>query len=180
MTVGKIRQINFPQDSAWKSQRSAGMFFFTAAEKIAGITDLGFDFLFTVTKIVIGNQRDNNALHIAADEFKRFTLVVEIVLILPAHAVFALPLGSLFIVGQADCLFTTPHQMRCQNNATGMTGPLVNIQRGIIIREKRVARITKNRFYKIQVGDQATWRKKPGFHGFLWDLSRKFLEPQWA
>jgi len=43
--------------------------------------------------------------------------------------------------------------MRYKNDATGMTGPMVNIQCGVVFGEKRGAGITENRFNKIQIGD---------------------------
>ena len=73
---------------------------------------MGFDFLFAVTEIVIGNEGDNYALHVATRQFKGLAIIVQFIRILPAHAIFALTLAGIIKMRQAQSLFAAMNQMR--------------------------------------------------------------------
>jgi len=142
------------------------MLFFTAAVQVGRIADMGFDFLFAVAEIVVGNNGHNHALHVAAHQFKRLAVVVQFVFLLPAHAVFALALGRIVNMGQAEIFFPAMYQMRRQDDAAGMACPMLNIQGGIVFGQERVACVAENGLDKIQVGDQSAGGEKAHFQGF--------------
>ena len=150
-----------------KGNGTPGVFFFDAAEQICRITDLSFDFLLTIAKVVVRDQRDDDAFGRAAGEFERCAAVVEFVFRLPAHAVFTLSFRSIVVVWESDVLLAKCQQMRSQDHAAGVACPMIDIQPGVIRRQKRVASVTEDRFDKVQIANQRTRREESDLHAFF-------------
>ena len=51
----------FPRIKRRKGQRSTGVFLLTLTEEVGGIADLGFDFLFAIAVVAVGDQSDAHA-----------------------------------------------------------------------------------------------------------------------
>src|SRR5580658_5719910 len=84
-----------------ENQRASGVFLFAIAQQVRGIADLGFHLLFAIPKIIVRDNRDNDAAFVAAGELEGSAVVVEFILLAPAHAVAALPFRRLVPVRQS-------------------------------------------------------------------------------
>ena len=139
------------------------MFLLCPPQQVCRETDLCFDILFAVTKIIVSNQGNHDPGGIPASHFETTSVIVNLALIFPAHSVPFLQIGCVLYVREAQFFFSQRHQVRGKNDATCVSGPMKWIQRCIILRKIRITCIPKNRFNKIKVGDQATRNKKTGF-----------------
>ena len=81
------------------------MFLLRKTKEVGRKSDLRLDLFFAVTKIVVCNHRDHTALFIAAGELEGAAIIVELILILPAHAITHLTLGGLAEMRQTEILF---------------------------------------------------------------------------
>ena len=77
----------FAEIVAGEHKRTAGVFLFGEAEQVGRVTDLGFDFFFAVTEIVVRDDGDDDAAFIARGDLKCRSVVVFLVGFFPAHAV---------------------------------------------------------------------------------------------
>ena len=139
---------------------AAGVFLLRKTKEVGRKSDLRLDLFFAVTKIVVRNHRDHTALFIAASELEGAAIIVELIRILPAHAVTHLSFGGLTEMRQAEILFLQLDQMRGQEDASGMAGPMSDIQSGIIGRISRIAAVTEHAFHKIQICRHGSRRKE--------------------
>ena len=103
----------FAQIVAREDQRPAGVLLLDVAEQIGREADLRFDFFLAIAKVVVGNQRDDHAVFIAAGDFERLTVVVSFVGRFPAHALLFLSAGRLADVRQSELALRDRRQMRC-------------------------------------------------------------------
>src|SRR5688572_19459021 len=67
--------------------RAARVLLFGLTMEIRGKADLGFDLLLAVAEVRVGDQRRNHATIVATRDLERATVVVALVLLVPAHAV---------------------------------------------------------------------------------------------
>ena len=58
-------------------------------------------------------------------------------------------------------------QMRREDDAAGMTGPVFRIERGIIFRQVRIACVAKDAFDEVEICHQRTRNEKTRFHRAL-------------
>ena len=77
-------------------QRPARMFFLVLAGEIGRITDLRLHFLFTVAKIIIGDDGDDHSARIATGDFEGLAGVVKFRGRPPTHSIAALAFGRRF------------------------------------------------------------------------------------
>ncbi len=91
----------------------------------------------------------------------------------PAHAVAPLPLGGLADMRQAQVLLPDAHQVRRQDDAAGVAGPVQRIERRVVFRQVRIAAVAENALHEIEVADQAAGREKPDFHGLFRVAARR-------
>jgi hypothetical protein len=77
---------------ARENQCAAGVFFFREAEKIGGEAQLRLHLFFAIAKIIVGNNRNDDAGFVARRELEGVAAVVKFVLGFPAHPVAALAL----------------------------------------------------------------------------------------
>jgi hypothetical protein len=108
------------------------MLFFYVSIKVGGKADLCFDLFFGITIVVVGYESYRHAALIPAGELEGVSVVVQFVLILVAHPVPTLPFRRVVEMGQSQIDFSHFSQMRRQQDITGMPGPFVHIQTGII------------------------------------------------
>ena len=116
-----------------EDQRSAGVFLFDRPEEVGGEADLGFDLLLAVAEVVVGDERDDHPGRVAGGQLEGVALVVEFAGVRPAHAVAALAFGGLVAMGQAHFLLGEPVEMRGQNDAAGMTTPVLGIEGRVVL-----------------------------------------------
>jgi hypothetical protein len=69
-------------------------------------------------------------------------------------------------VRQADGFFRGLDEMRREDDAAGVAGPMFGVERGIIFRQQRIAAVAKNAFDKIQIAHEISRNKKTDFHRF--------------
>ncbi len=105
-------------------------------------------------------------LLIAAGELERIAAVVFFVLVAPAHAVSALTGGGLVIVRQAEIFLLQAGDVRREDDAAGVAGPMQAIERGVVFRQIGIAAVAKNAFDKIEIADQTAGHEEARFHGF--------------
>ena len=150
-----------------EGHRAAGVFFLAQAVQVGREADLGFDFLLAVAVIVVGDHRDHHAAVVAAADLEGIPVVIEFVFAFPAHAVAALALGGVALVRQAQRGFLhRPHQVRRQNHATCVAGPVHHVERGVVFGKVRIPRIPEDRFDEVEIAHQAGRREKAYLHGF--------------
>ncbi len=157
-----------------KHQRAARVFLLAQSEKIGGIADLGFDLFLAVTVVVVGNDGDNHTGFVAASQLERLGVVVKFPLVLPAHAVAALAFRGLVPRRQAGVLLGDFCQMRRENDAAGVAGPMVRVQARVIFRQTGIARVAENAFHEIEIADQIARGEEADFHRFFGRKPRHF------
>ena len=143
------------------------MFLLATAEEIRGVADLCLHLLFAITVIIVGDERDNDAGFVAAGQFERTAAIIEFIFILPAHPISALAFGSLIPMRKSDRFFRSLDQLRREDNAAGVAGPMFGVERGIIFRQNRIAAVSKNAFDEIQIAHEIAGHKKTDFHRFF-------------
>ena len=67
---------------------------------------------------------------------------------------------------QADVLLLHSDEMRGQNHAAGVSGPVLDVERGVVFREVGVASVAEDAFDEIQIAHQAGWGEEADFHCF--------------
>ena len=75
---------------------------------------------------------------------------------------------------QAKLLFGETDQVRGEDDAAGMAGPVIDIQCGVELSQVRVTTVTENTLHEIQVTDQVAGCKETDFHGFFRILAGYF------
>ena len=163
-----------PQVPGGKRQRPAGMLFLAAAEQVRRITDLRLDLLLAVAEVVIRDQCHDDATVIAAHQLEGVTVVVALVRVTPAHAIPALPGRGCIEMRQTDLGLAQFRQVRCENDAAAVPGPVIDIEGGVILRQVRVTGIAEDRLDKIQVGHQASGGEYADLHVFRRQHARHF------
>jgi len=143
----------FTEIVASEGECATSVLFFSQPNEVGGETDLGLHLFFAVAEVVIGDSCDDSARCIAASEFESAAIVIEFVFLFPAHAVTLLALGGVSDVGQAKFFLRGAHQVRGKDNATAGACPMLRIEGGIIISNKGVASVAKNRFDEVEVTD---------------------------
>ncbi len=146
---------------------AAGVLLLAQAVEVGGEADLRFHFFFAVAVIVVGDDGDHHAALVAAGHFERAAAVVRLLGIAPEHAVAALALGRIFLVRQAEILLFDSGQMRRNNHAAGVAGPVHHVERGVVFRQIRIARVAENAFDEIQIAHQAARREEADLHRLL-------------
>ena len=80
------------------------MFFFALPVQVGGIAYLGLYLLFGIPEIVVCNKGNDDAFRASRRNFERFSVVIQLVRIFPAHSVALLALGGLGYIWQAELL----------------------------------------------------------------------------
>ena len=65
---------------------------------------------------------------------------------------------------QTEILLAQADQMRRQDHAAGVPGPVVDIECGVVFGKVRIAAIAEDGFHKIEIADQAGRREEADFH----------------
>ena len=112
------------------------MLFLAESKEVGGETDLGFDLLLAITEVIVGDDRDNHSAFIAASHLESDPVIVELLLVVPAHAVAPLALGGDIPVWQTKLFLGDLDQVRRENDAAGVPGPVLGVQPGIVLRQK--------------------------------------------
>src|SRR5437899_9603510 len=149
-----------------KNQRAAGMLLFAQAEQVRGVTDLCLHLFLAIAEIVVRDDSDDDAGFIATCEFERVPVVVELRLVLPAHAVPSLTVRGSVPMRQAGFFFGSSSEMRREKDAARVTGPMFGVQRGIVLGQIGIAAVAENAFDKIQIAHELARREEADFHSF--------------
>src|ERR1700693_5859190 len=155
------------------------MLFLTESIQVRSVADLGFDLLLAITEVVVGNDRDNHSAFIAAGQLESQAVIIEFSLVVPAHAVAAVTLRGGIQVRQTELFLSDLCQVRRENNATSVPGPVISIQPGIVLRQKRVAGVSKDALNEIEIADETARHDKPDLHRFFRGESRHFRTDDW-
>ncbi len=90
-------------------------------------------FLLAVAKIVVGDHRYDDTFFVTTRQLKRAAIVVEIRLVVPTHTVANLTLSRVVNVRQADLFLGDFRQVRCEDDATGVSCPMLDIESGVVL-----------------------------------------------
>ena len=150
-----------------KYESTAGMLLLCEAVEIGSITDLGFDLLFAIPKVVVRNESDHDSILIPTGKLEGGSIVVALVLRFPAHPVLLLLLRGLRDVRQAHILLFHRGEVRRENDAPRMPRPVLDIETSIVLRQKGISCVAKNRFHEIEITDEVARHEKTGLHRFL-------------
>ncbi len=135
-----------------KRERAAAVLLLREAEEVRAVADLRLHFLLAVPEVVVRDQRDHHALGSARGDLERPAVVVQLVLAL---------------VGQAEVLLPDPGEMGREDDAAGVAGPAVHVERGVIRRQVRVAGAAEDALDEIQVGNETAGREEPDLEALL-------------
>ncbi len=105
-----------------------------------------------------------DALLVSTCHLEGAAVVVEFVLIAPAHAVATLPVGCLIDMGQSDIFLCQANKLWCQNDAAGVTTPVFDIESRVVLGKEGVTGVAEDRFDEIEVADQAGRGEKAALH----------------
>ncbi len=67
-------------------------------------------------------------------------------------------------MGQAEVFLADPSEMGRQDDAPAVSGPSLDVERRVVPRQVRVARVAEDALDEIQVGDQSTGHEESHFH----------------
>ena len=154
----------FAQIVARINESAARVFLLAQAKKIRREADLRFDLFLAIAEIVVRDDRHHRARGIAGAQFERLAAIVAFRLGLPAHAVAALAFRGLFEREQTKRLFGQLDQMRREDHATGVAGPMLRIQARVVFRQVGIAAVAENRLHEIEVAHQSARGEKPDLH----------------
>ena len=143
------------------------MLFFDVPEQVRCVGDLRLDLFLAIAVVVVGDQCDDHSPGGPARGLERHPIVVLLTRILPTHAVATLSLGRLIPVAQPKLFLGQLDQVRGQDHASGVSCPMLDIQRRVVVGQKRIPCVPKNRLDKVQVADQAPWSKETNLHRLL-------------
>ena len=147
------------------------MFLFPETRKIGGKTNLGLDLLFAVTEVIVRQHRDHHTAGVPKSELEGVAVVVKLVWIFIVHPIPNLPLGRLVFGRKIEHLFGGAGEVRGNNDAPCVSGPIFDVEAGVVFRKERIACISENAFDKIEVGHASPGSKKAHLHGFLPNVS---------
>ena len=150
------------------------MFFFDLPSEICGIAELCLDLFLAVTVIVVCNQCHDHAFLVATSQLEWHAVIVFFVVGFPAHSVVTLPLTGFFERRQSDFLLRDAHEMWGKNHATGVSTPVIDIERRIMCRQEWITCVAEDGFNEIQTADQSAWHEESDLHGLLITVSRNF------
>ncbi|MEW5770722.1 MAG: hypothetical protein AB1831_10215 [Pseudomonadota bacterium] len=165
--VFRIQAVAVAEVEAGEGEGAARVFLLRAAEQVGGVGDLRLDLLLGVSEVVVGDDRDDHAIHVAAHHLEGGAVVVFLVLVLPAHAVAALPLGGLVPVRQAHGLLGHLDQVGREDHAAAVAGPVVHVQAGVVLRQVGVAAVAEDALHEIQIGDQPAGGEESRLHALF-------------
>ena len=143
------------------------------AEEVRGEGELGLHLFLAVAEIVVADDGDDGAARVARGDLEGAAVVVELAFGPPAHAVAPLPLGRGVPCGQAELLLGEgADEVRREDHASGVAGPVPGIERGVVLRQVRITRVAEDAFHEIQVADQVPRHEEPRLHPLLGDEAR--------
>ena len=170
----------FSQAPTREHQCAPCMFLFDATHQVGSVTDLSFDFFLAVAEIVVSDDRDDHTFVCPAGHLECIAVVVKFGLVFPAHPIAFLPISCLADVRKSDFSFGQARQLRCQDDAAGVTRPVFDIQAGIVDRNERIARISEDGFDKVQVADERTGREESHLHRLFGAVSGDSRSHDWS
>ena len=163
---------------AGEDQGPAGVLLLGVAEQVGRVRDLGLDLLLAVAEVVVGDHSDDDAAGVAGADLECLTVVVELVLALPAHPVALLALGGLAHMGQAQLLLGHPGQVGGQDDAAGVAGPGLRGQGGVVLRQVGVAAVAEDPLHEVEVGHHPAGDDEAGLHPLLAHVARHVRRDQ--
>ena len=141
---------------------------------MAQTNQLRLHLFFAVAEIVVSDDGDDDAGFVAAGQLEGVAAVVNFVLFFPTHPIAALAFRGLVEMRQADGFFRHLNQMRREDDAAGVAGPMFAVERGVIFRQQRVAAVFKNRFDEIEIANEVARHEETDFHRFLFREAGNF------
>ena len=150
-----------------EGQRAAGVLLLRQAEEIGGEADLGLHLLLAVAVIVVRQDGEDDPGAVPRRDLEGVALVVALFGIAPAHPIRALARRGVVPVGQTQLLLGQARQVRGQQHAARMAGPVVHVQGGVELRQEGVAAVAEDALHEVQVGDQIPRGEEADLHVLL-------------
>ena len=157
-----------------EGEGTAGMLLLRETVKVGGESNLGLHLFFAVPEVIISDGGDHPTGGIAAGDFKCAAFVVEFVFFFPAHSVAFLTLGCLGDLREPEFFLGGSNEVRRENDATGMPGPMLGVESGIVARKEGVASIAEDRLNEIEIADEIARRKEAHLQSFFADEALYF------
>ena len=158
---------------AGEHQRAARVLLLGEAEQVRSEGELGLHLFLAVPEIVVADDGDDRAARVARGDLEGAAVVVELAFGSPAHPVAPLPLGRGVPCGQAELLLGEgADEVRREDHAAGVAGPVPGIERGVVLRQVRITRVAEDALHEIQVADQVPRHEEPRLHPLLGDEAR--------
>ena len=134
-------------------------------EEIRGVADLRLHFLFAVAVIIVREDGDHDAAMIPGAELESGAFVIKLVRTGPAHTVAPLAVRGVVHMRQTQRGFLHADEMRGEDHAAGVAGPVGHVESRVVFREMRIAAIAEDTFDEIEIADQAAGSEEARFHG---------------
>mmetsp|Transcript_15288 Transcript_15288/g.38388 ORF Transcript_15288/g.38388 Transcript_15288/m.38388 type:complete len:1218 (+) Transcript_15288:250-3903(+) len=134
-------------------EAAAGVLLLRHAVDVGSVAELGLDLLLAVAKVVVGNDGHHDAARVAGADLEGAAVVVELVVLVVAHAVALLELRGLGDVGEANVLLLEPDEVGGEDDAAGGAGPVLGVEGGVVLGEVGVVAVAEDGLDEVEVGD---------------------------
>ena len=164
----QVRHEAVAQAEGGEGQRAARVLLLGQPEQVGAVADLGLDLLLAVAEVVVGEDRDHHAVDAARGDLEGPAVVVQLVLVRPAHARRALaPRWPRLTCGRPRSFLR--RRVRC---GARMTQPLWPVQwstssAGVVLGQVGIAGVAEDALDEVEVGDQAAGHEEAHLHALL-------------
>ena len=73
--------------------------------------------------------------------------------------------------GRPTSFFVTRDEMRREDHAAGVAGPMLGIERGVVLRQERIAGVAEDALHEIEIADETARREEADLHRLLRDMN---------
>ncbi len=91
-----------------------------------------------------------------------------------------LTIGRLGDMGQAEILFLQGDEVRGEDDATGVAGPVLHIETGVVFRQEGISRVPEDRLDEVEIAHEIARSEKARLHRLFLRESRHFRTDEGA
>ena len=156
-----------PQVVAGKDDGPAGVFLLGDSIQVCGKGNLCLYLLLAVAKIVVRDGGDHASGFVAQGELEGAAVVVEFVLVLPAHAVLFLAFRGFIRMRQSHILFLEGDEVGGEDNASAVACPVLDVNARVVLDQEGIPGVTENALHEVEVGSHGGRGKETGLERLL-------------